>query len=353
MICIYCLENKSHDDFRNKEHVIPELLGKFRNNLTLNTKGNEDVCNDCNRYFGNSVELILGRDSMEGYLRCIYGVKKHGELKFFRNRRVMIKLAEGPLEGTHGYYRYDKRSNSIGFDLVNQVGLRRKNTGKLEFFKLEELNTEQEMESKGYVTRGENTIMIVYNHPDQLEQIRRLLEKKGFKITGKNKPVFPFCKKRIVETEITSTIDKTVLRAVAKIAFNYLAYTQGAPFALNENFNGIRKFIRYGISDGFQYVLLDKSPILENETRYRTRMTLGHIITIDWNVPKTTILSRVGIFNTLIYKIIFCKFFKGLYRPFAVGHHFDFKTKIITEIPHITKPFYFPWGLRYGQKRKT
>jgi hypothetical protein len=347
------LEEKSRDDFKNKEHVIPELLGKFRNNLTLNTRGNEAVCNECNSDFGNSIELILARDSMEGYLRCILGVKKPEESKFFRNRRVRIKLTEGELKGAYVDVKYDKHSNSVGVELVNQVGLRRKNIDKLEFFRLENLNTKQEMQSKGYVTQGKDSIMIVCRHVDELGKIRELLGKKGFKITSENKPIFPILKNATVEAKATSIVDKIVLRAIAKIAFNYLAYTQGAPFALNENFNGIRKFIRYGISDGFKYVLVDNSPILENETRYRTRMTLGHIITINWDVPKTTIVSRVGIFNTLRYRIIFCKFFKGLYRPLAIGHHFDFRKKVITEIPHITKPFYFPWGLRYGQKRKA
>jgi len=345
------LENKSSEDFGNKEHVIPELLGKFRNNLTLNSrKGNEAVCNKCNSDFGNKIELFLGRDAMEGYLRYMYAIKKPGELKFFKSRRVRVKLAEGEYEGAYVDFKYDRSSNTLGVDLVNQVGLRRKNTDKLEFFELEKLGTEQEMRSKGYLT---NYLKVVYSHPDRLELIIGLLEKKGFKITGKSKPVSPFLKGATVMAKITSIVDKTVSRAIAKIAFNYLAYTQGVGFALDKNFNGIRKFIRYGVGDRSRYVLLDTSPILADEIRYRTKKTFGHIVTINWNIPKTTILSRVGIFNTLRYKIIFCNFFKGLYRPLAIGHHFDFRTKIITEIPHITKSFYLPWGLRYGQKREA
>lgn len=340
MICIYCLENKSSDDFGNKEHVIPELLGRFRNNLTLNSKnGDEAICNKCNDYFGKGIELCLGRDAMEGYLRYVCAFKKPGELRFFKSRRVRVKLAEGEYEGAYVDFKYDKSSNKLGVDLVNQVGLRRKNTDKLEFFELEKLGTEQEMRSQGYLT---DYLKVVYSHPDRLELIMGLLEKKGFEITGKSKLESPFPKGATVMAKITSIVDKTVSRAIAKIAFNYLAYTQGVTFALDENFNGIRKFIRYGVGDRSRYVLLDTSPILADEIRYGTKKTLGHIVTINWNGPKTTILSRVGIFNTLMYRIIFCEFFKGLYRPIAIGHHFDVRKKIVSQVPHITKLFYLP-----------
>ena len=334
MICIYCLENKSSDDFSKKEHVIPKLLGKFRNNLTLNSKkGNIAVCNKCNKDFGDTIELCLGRDAMEGYLRYIHAMKKPGELEFFKNGRVSVKLAEGEFEGAYVHYKYDRSSNMLGVCLVNQVGLRRKNTDKFEFFELEKLGTEQEMRAKGYVTIGKDYLKILCSHIDQLELMIGLLEKKGFKITRKSKLVFPFLKGATVVAKIISIVDKAVSRAIAKIAFNYLAYTQGVEFALDKNFNGIRKFIRYGVGDRTRYVLLDTSPIFADEIRYHTKKTLGHIVTINWNVPKTTILSRVAIFNTLMYRIIFCEFFKGLYRPIAIAHHFDVRKKIVSQVP--------------------
>ena len=48
-----------------------------------------------------------------------------------------------------------------------------------------------------------------------------------------------------VTAEIEFTFDKMIARAVAKIAFNYLAKTQGADFVLPQDFDSVRRFIRH------------------------------------------------------------------------------------------------------------
>lgn len=63
--CIYCQQDRSEDGFTKIEHAIPQSFGRFQNNFALRNL----VCDDCNQYFGNHLELFLGRDSYEGHLR--------------------------------------------------------------------------------------------------------------------------------------------------------------------------------------------------------------------------------------------------------------------------------------------
>ena len=62
--CIYCLKEKISNEFRKREHVIPQMFGRFKNNLILRGF----VCDNCNRYFGDNLELALGRDTIEGII---------------------------------------------------------------------------------------------------------------------------------------------------------------------------------------------------------------------------------------------------------------------------------------------
>ena len=65
MKCIYCLEDKPETSYKKVEHVIPQSFGVFKNNFTLN----KVVCDDCNNYFGDNLEIDLARDTYEGHSR--------------------------------------------------------------------------------------------------------------------------------------------------------------------------------------------------------------------------------------------------------------------------------------------
>ena len=66
MKCIYCLVDKEANCFIKVEHVIPQSFGLFKNNLTLKC-----VCDVCNQFFGDNLEMIMGRDSFEGLFRYV------------------------------------------------------------------------------------------------------------------------------------------------------------------------------------------------------------------------------------------------------------------------------------------
>jgi HNH endonuclease len=67
--CIYCKEDKPASAYKKVEHVIPQSFGKFINNFTLR----QLVCDACNQFFGDRVELALARDTLEGQSRSGFG----------------------------------------------------------------------------------------------------------------------------------------------------------------------------------------------------------------------------------------------------------------------------------------
>jgi hypothetical protein len=88
MKCIYCLKDKSESAFKKREHVIPQCFGKFpENNLVLH----KVVCDECNQYFGDNIELYMGRDSFEGFVRIEHGIKPKKALR----KRRRIQNCEG------------------------------------------------------------------------------------------------------------------------------------------------------------------------------------------------------------------------------------------------------------------
>ncbi len=56
--CIYC--GSDRPPRVKREHVMPQMFGTFKDNWTV-----DFVCDGCNQFFGDKLEVYLGRDSME------------------------------------------------------------------------------------------------------------------------------------------------------------------------------------------------------------------------------------------------------------------------------------------------
>jgi len=336
---MYCLKEKAPIDF-NIDHVIPESFGAFENNFTLT----ETVCKECNQYFGDKLELFLGRDTFEGMLRFMHGVKAPKEFKFLNSRRILFRLSEdGPWKGAILRLGFSEEKNKIVVDAVKQVAFRKKDSGEWEFFEVGDIQSKDDLENKGFIVKGERTLKMLFLSSKDKEEIELHLQKKGFKISTEKTEDLPFdFSEKIVKVQIMGTIDRTIFRGIGKIAFNYLAYHHGKDFALNENFNEMRDFVRYGTDRGFRSVIPQKSPILHYEKRFGMQETEGHIITLDWNAPKTAIISRITLFNEIVYQAILCRDFRGLYREISTGHHFDIESKKITRLLALPKRFSVP-----------
>src|SRR5438105_15769881 len=65
--CIYC---GSIRPATKREHVMSRALGTFEQNWTLDC-----VCDECNQYFADNLELPLGRDSREAVFSIDLGIR--------------------------------------------------------------------------------------------------------------------------------------------------------------------------------------------------------------------------------------------------------------------------------------
>lgn len=98
--------------------------------------------------------------------------------------------------------------------------------------------------------------------------------------------------------KVQGTIDYTILRSAAKVAFNYLAYWEGGAFVRQTSFDQIRNFARYGIEAPYPLVKISQQPILADEG---ARRRVGHLVTIAWAADEVSIVAQVSLLNLFTY----------------------------------------------------
>lgn len=113
-----------------------------------------------------------------------------------------------------------------------------------------------------------------------------------------------------------------MLRAVAKIAFNYLAYIEGADFVRHPAFDKARHYIRWGLKPGYKMIDVSEEPILADELVEGQRR-LGHLITVNWAEDGISVLSQVSLMNWLTYSICLAADFTGPPPALCSGHFFN------------------------------
>ena len=158
-----------------------------------------------------------------------------------------------------------------------------------------------------------------------VEQIRSLVLKRFPKFREEGKLDLPppegIDGKMLVEVKFT--VDRLLARAIAKIAFNYMAFHAGATFALNASFDRIRRFIRYD-EDGDnwqQFVRFLWKPLLAQETE-ELRMTRGHILIAGWKSLQRLVVW-ISPYNAMAYEVTLTPRFSGVSLSIKVGHVFE------------------------------
>jgi len=327
MKCIYCLDEKEAEEFSHKEHIIPECLGKFNNNLTLNCAGNLlCVCNDCNQYFGDTFELILGRDSMEGIARYRFGLSPKSP-PFYR-RLKLSAIGPSRLKGVHVVPKIPSGAGTDELEIESQVGFFNSRQNEYVYFKKNEIPDRDELEKQGYILHDKEIFFY-----GEVEELAKLLKDKGMNVKiGDIKNEIADVRPGLIPVLVQGRIDRDLCRAMAKIAFNYLAYNQGPVLALKENFNGIRQFIKNGCGKGKDYVEIDTKPILYVEIKRKKRKFCGHIVFLDWRWPE--IIVRISLYNSIIgltYTVILCRNYP-IWFPISKAHYFDPNSKDVKEL---------------------
>lgn len=239
--CIYCLQEKKQDQF-NKEHVVPQMMGKYNNGYVLS---HNQVCQECNSYFCNELENKIGLDSFEAFLRAQYRSKPLSNGHTLKKERIKVSGAENVFKDLPFDVITDS-SNPYRISLNPKplIGvLRDAESQEYDYYDLESLPvaTEDKIEMLKRVK------VPIINTGLLEEDATKALKEKGYPIVE-----YSSCSaKDIYESpeflaKVDFKIDPLVRRVCAKTVFNYLCYKQGVEFVLNKKFDAIRNYIRYG-----------------------------------------------------------------------------------------------------------
>ena len=328
--CIYCLKDKSSSQYQKREHVMPQCYGKFTpNNLILY----KIVCDECNQYFGEKIELYLGRDTIEGVMRYKYGIKP-GKLPK-RYKRLKFKIyKDGELKGMIVMPKPSGVHGEIDLEPVMQVGFFKKDKQEYDYFELQYMPTAKELKEHGYELE-KKIIDLITNNDEDMNYLLKVLKEKGMDIKLGEEIEWPEDIKKRNQTLVKGArkIDRIIYRGLSKIAFNYLAHVVSKDFVLLEDFNGIRNFIRYDEGNNNEYFSVNELPILYEDRilrRYNMKITEGHLIIVKWR--GMNLISKISIFNMETYLIRFCRNFSGVWRQINYGHHFDINSKEVSEL---------------------
>jgi hypothetical protein len=125
--------------------------------------------------------------------------------------------------------------------------------------------------------------------------------------------------------EIKSKVDRLLARAIAKIAFNYMAFHAGANFGLRADFDPVRRFVRddVGGDDWREFVRILSKPLLAEETE-ELQVTRGHILILGWRDFETLIVW-VSPYNSMAYEVTLTRSYRGVWPPLKIGQVFDWE----------------------------
>ncbi len=342
-ICIYCGEGEGSATFGSREHVIPELLGSFQNNLTLRGW----VCDHCNTSVFNPLEARFKEDTDEGIHCQMHNFSDSHEIrvrnkdfkfsfdlgiqeKFFNDTFPLLTFRNGrwqllfvPQIRVRGYAK-------DGFItlLIDKVKALPRDGKK--FKKLKKLLQNFQSKDVSIFVHGEE------GDKKDLEDAIALVRELGIDYKPGTEKSIPFIgdgtdkQRAVVEGEITIGFD--VARIVAKIAFNYFAYcavqSGMADNLYHANFSRIKDYILGKVELPIKEVIVEKptyAPVLFEEHSHSVRL-VGHIVTLaNENGNAVAVVSFAG---RAVYKILLGRLPDEINRQdFGNGHIFNIRQR--------------------------
>jgi hypothetical protein len=324
--CIYC--RNSGVEF-NRDHVVPEAFGKFKDNFVLTC-----VCAGCNQFFGDALELVLGRNSREAILRLHHGINPPAGAAKLKYDRVELTVNEpGPWRGARIILAADPNGTKLDTRPVPQVGLR--NQSQEDWTWISELELADPSLLDAY-RNPQSFIQVVGPSQDDIDRLTAKLKVMGVDFNQKGNLPQPVGADGTILTRLASKADQTILRAIGKIGFNYVAYVRGAAFVLRHDFDSFRDWVRLETPPTWgSPVIVVNIPILADDSM-QWQQANGHIVTFDWNKQGEALFAQVSLFNDLNYKILLCPRYSGLWHNLRSGHHFGLESRTISELTPAT-----------------
>jgi len=354
-ICIYCGKKEETVSFRGREHVIPELLGTFNNNLTLRC-----VCDYCNSTIFNKLEARFKEDTEEGVFCQM--------INFSESVEVRIRHYNNKFKAELGFK--EKLFNEIFPFLVIKDGewkvmfisqIKITGYGKegyiillLDKIKTLSRTGKKFKKIKNFIkgTPSKNVSVFIHEGDEvgrkELRDAVDLIKELGIDYKPGTEKSEPFVgdgsdnKKAGISMDFK--IDADTTRVLSKIAFNYFAYCaieSGHVAILNhENFSKIKSYIIGKTDIPINEIIIEKptrAPLLNEEIVSDTRL-VAHIVTL--HNENCNLVAKLTFAGRQVYKILLGKMPSEIDRKdFGNGHMFDPRTKEI-------------FGLTQNEKRK-
>jgi hypothetical protein len=320
--CLYCPAT-SDRPFPNSEHVLPQAFGKFTSregNLTLRS-----VCPECNAYFGRHLEQHFCRDTGDALHRLQTGLKPIEEAREIGGRRLRGKIDRHGAEddGAAVSLDYDP-AHGVVVNTPPQVALRLLDQEGWTWFREQDITAE-------VIAAFRTSEYRIYGNADDRVRIVEKLRSVGYEIESMEIDAFEGEADGLVPVSFLYTVDDVAFRTVAKIAFNYLAYsTEGRVpgFVRREEFAAIRAFIRHGTKPAWTPVSISSQKMLAVDTdEYQS--TGGHLLGVSWPDAWESPVGEVSLFNEITYVVQFADRAPGIWWKLDSGHHFDIETRQI------------------------
>ena len=204
------------------------------------------------------------------------------------------------------------------------------NEGNRKFFLLDSIDKDEiKEEIHKYKNKG---FYIIFENEENKKQALEKLKGIGvdLKIEKEGRMPESIRENNEIITEVKSIVDNVILRAIAKIAFNYLTKVMGSNYVLDSKFDRIRNYIRYEIKPNFEIVKLKKGHLLSDETNH-IRSFKGHIFTLQ--IEGDSIISKITLFNSYIYYYyVYLGEFGPIWHNIRSGHAYSLKEKKLIEL---------------------
>lgn len=292
-VCIYCREEKPADEF-NREHVVPQAFGSFKDNLVLH----DLVCKDCNDYFGQHLDIVLARESTEGLERYEVGVKEAGAGTVLgHGSNLEARVVEDGVPGRLVVFTKAREGSGLGISKANQVGFSKRGENRFRWYAPGRIPTVTELEAEGF-RLGNIDLRVVGGDDDVRDALYKELRDKGWQ---PEPPIgveaVSLCEggKTLVQT--TVSLGQPLQRAVAKIGFNYLALHYPR-IALMPEFASIARYIRHGKE-------IKPWPVTASDTPFVTGLqadAVAYAVGVAWTHGQ--VVAFVTLFFKVQYRIV-------------------------------------------------
>lgn len=327
--CIYCLERKPLSDF-NTEHVLHRAFGGFEGALTLVAPYDPGVCRDCNNEFGKTIDIAITRDSIEALLRVDAGLKSVEEMKGMFRRRLTARLEDdhewGPL-----YMTFLPGPTAETYVVAPAPQVRfAKHGGGYKCLTEDQLKTTNPNDD-AEINPEKNDLF--WNRLDDHagERLVALLATYGVSFKKGNPFQVPEGITE-VDTETRWLADRVIARAVAKIAFNYLAKVSGAvspEFIFRPMFDDVRRFIRNDDGKAGKFVHVTPPP---ESLGLHERPSQDHVLAVRWEEDDAGhILGFVKLFGFAEYIVRLAKSPTGVWLDIGTAHNYKLEEGVVVK----------------------